>query len=93
MVATYAKKIVHNMICVTCVHSVAIINMFFAGQVSGLGKNFNIVMLSDTMNMINVKLCMVVVLIELYPFIPLSVTLIAFQGHSCFKQCKIFLSS
>ena len=32
--------------------------------------------------MINVQLCVMVVLIELYPFIPLSVTLIAFQGPS-----------
>ena len=31
---------------------------------------------------INVKLCMMVVLIELYPFTPLSVTLIVFQGRS-----------
>ena len=29
------------------------------------GKNFNIMIFSDTMNMINVKLCMMVVLIEL----------------------------
>ena len=32
--------------------------------------------------MINVKLCMMVVLIELYPFIALSVSLVVFQGHS-----------
>ena len=31
--------------------------------------------------MVNVKLYMVVVLTELYPFIPLSVTVIVFQGH------------
>ena len=49
------------------------------------GKNFNIVIISDTMNMINVKLCMMVVLSELYPFIPLSVTLIVFEGHSNVK--------
>ena len=30
---------------------------------------------SDIINMINVKLCMMVVLIELYPFIPLSLNL------------------
>ena len=39
--------------------------------------------------MINVKLCMMVVLIELYPLIPLSVTLIAFQGHSSVKKVKL----
>ena len=32
--------------------------------------------------MINVKLCMMVVLIELYLFISFSMTLIVFQGHS-----------
>ena len=32
------------------------------------------------------QLCMMVVLIELYPFIPLSVTLIVFGGHSSVKQ-------
>ena len=41
---------------------------------------------SDDMNMINVTVCMMVILIELYPFIPLSVTLIVFQGHSTVKQ-------
>ena len=39
--------------------------------------------------MINVKLCMMTVLIEFYPFIPLSVALIAFQGHSSVKQSKL----
>ena len=57
-----------------------------AGQLTICGKNFNFVIFSDTINMINVKLCMMVVLIELYPFIPLSVTLIVFQGHSNVKQ-------
>ena len=41
------------------------------------------------MNMISVKLCMVAVLIELYPSIPLSLTLIVFQGHSSAKQFKL----
>ena len=49
------------------------------------GKNFYIAIFSDTINLINVKLYMMVVLIELYPSIPLSVTLIIFQGHSNFK--------
>ena len=35
----------------------------------------NDVIFLDTINMINVKLCMMVVLIELYPFIPILVTL------------------
>ena len=42
------------------------------------GKNFNVAIFSDTINMINVKSCMMVVLLELYTFIPLSVTLIVF---------------
>ena len=51
----------------------------------------NVVTFSDTISMINVKLCMAVVLTELYPFIPLSlslvsVTLIIFQGCSVVKQ-------
>ena len=35
--------------------------------------------------MIHVNPYVMVVLIELYPFIPLSVTLIVFQGHSSLK--------
>ena len=60
--------------------------MVLIGEVSGLVKNFNIGIYSDTMNMINIKLCKMVVLTELYPLIPLSVTLIVFQGHSGVKQ-------
>ena len=37
-------------------------------------KNFNIAIFSDTINVINVKLCMMVLLIVPYLFIPLSVT-------------------
>ena len=49
------------------------------------GKNFNIAIFSDAGNMVNVKLCMIVLLIELYLFIPLSVTLSVFH-HSSIKQ-------
>ena len=66
------------MICVTGVYLREIINIFFVGQVSGLVKNINIGIYSDTINMINVKLCMMVPLIELYLFMPLSVTLTIF---------------
>ena len=41
---------------------------------------------SDTINVINVRLCMVVLFIELYLFIPLWVALTIFQGHSNVKQ-------
>ena len=57
-----------------------------AGQVSVYGKHFNVEIFSDTMNMINNKLCTMVVLIKLLPFMPLSVTLTVFQGHSFVKQ-------
>ena len=64
------------------VYSREIINMLLVGQVSGLVENFNIGIFSDTINMINVKLCFMVLLIELYLFIPLSMTLTIFQDHS-----------
>ena len=62
-----------------------IINMFFISQVSGLAQNFDMGIYSHTVNVINVKLCMMVLLLELYLFIPLSVTLTIFQGHSNVK--------
>ena len=57
-----------------------------AGRLSICGKTFNVVLFLDTINMMNVKLCMMLVLIELYPVIPLSMTLIVFQGHRSVKQ-------
>ena len=42
------------------------------------GKDFNITIFLDTINVINVKLCMVVLHTELYLFIPLLVTLTIF---------------
>ena len=39
-----------------------------AGQVSVCGKDFNVAIFSDTVNVINVKLCMIAALIGLYPF-------------------------
>ena len=62
------------------------ISMSFVGQVSGLVESLNTGIYSDT---INVKFCMIVLLIELYLFIPLSVALTIFQGHSN----VVFLSS
>ena len=60
--------------------------MFWVDQVSVLVKNFNIGIFSDTINVINVKLCMMVLHTELYLFITLSVTLTLFQGHKDVKQ-------
>ena len=67
-------------LCDAGVYSREIINMFFVGQVFRLG------IYSDTINMVNVKLCMMVQLIELYLFIPLSVTLTVYKGHSNVEQ-------
>ena len=48
--------------------------MSFVGQVSELDENFDIGIYSDTIYVINVKLCMMVLLIELYLFIPLPLS-------------------
>ena len=61
MVAAYIKQIMHNMICVTGMYSREIV-----GYVSGLVKNLNIGVCSDTIYVINVWICMMVLLIELY---------------------------
>ena len=45
-------------------------------------KNFNIAIFSDTVNVTKVKLCMMVVIIELCTFIRLSVTFI----HYCISR-------
>ena len=45
-------------------------------------ENFNIGIFSDTLNGINVKLCMIVLLIELYLFVPLSVPYFKVKGVS-----------
>ena len=83
MVAKYFKKIMHNMMFVTGVYLREIINLFLV-EYLGLWKNLGI--FSDTINVINRKLCMVVLLIELYLFIPLSVTRTVFQGHNIIEQ-------
>ena len=49
--------------------------MFFASQLSGLVENFNTGIFSEKINVINVKLCMMVLHIELYLFITLLVIL------------------
>ena len=67
------------------VYSKEIIGMFLVGQASGLVGNFDIRIFSDTITVLNVKLCMVVLLIELYLFIQLSVIWTIFQGHSNVK--------
>ena len=49
-------------------------------------KPLNVAVFLDSLNVINVKLKMMVQLIERCPFIPLSVTFIIFQGHSSVKE-------
>ena len=48
------------------------------GRVSERIRNLNIAVFSDTLNVINVKPCMMVLFIELYPLIPLSAALSIF---------------
>ena len=62
-------------------------------QVSISGKN--VAIFSDTINLMNAKFCVMVVLTERYSFIPLLVTLSVFQGHSSVKYfyLKILCSS
>ena len=73
--------------CVTDVYSREIINMFLVGQVSGLVENLNIRIFLHAINVINLKLCVMVLLIELYLFIPPSVTLNVFQVSRA-QQCQ-----
>ena len=56
-------------LCDSGVYPVVIINMLFVSQVSLHVKNFNIWVYLCTINVMNVKLCMMVLLIELYMFI------------------------
>ena len=46
------------------------------------GKNFNVQIFSDNINVINVKLCMMVLLTEIDLLILLAVNVTIFQGHS-----------
>ena len=61
-----------------------IISVRPASRLSVCGKNFNVAVFSYTINVINV--IVMVALIELYPCIPLWVTLATFQGHISVKE-------
>ena len=69
--------------------------MFLVGQVSGLVENFNVGLASDTINMIKVKLCMVVLLTELLPvhitFIDLDHISRSQQCHTVYTENVLFL--
>ena len=56
---------------------------------SGLVENFIIVIYSDIIYVINVELCMMVLLVELYLFIPLSMTSTTFQGQGNVEQFSL----
>ena len=71
--------------------------IFLVAQVSLLVKNFNVGIYSYAKNVINLKLRIMVLLIELYMYIILAVTMTIFQGHSnvrhlCFYPVKWKLS-
>ena len=63
--------------------------MLLVDEVSGLVENFDIGIFSGTINVLNVKLCVMVLHIEVYLFSTLSVTLTLFQGHSIVKQFQL----
>ena len=68
--------------------------MIFGGSTIRPGpKTFNIVIFSDTINVINVKFCMMMLLTEFYLFMPLSVTLTVTECHSSVKQFENVMCS
>ena len=52
-------------LCDSGVHSIERIKMFLVGNVSGLVQKVNLGIFLDTINVMNVKLCMMVLFIEL----------------------------
>ena len=71
MATTYIKMIVHNILCMTLVGLWEIVDKFLVGQVSTHFKNITIAIFLDTVNVINVKLCMMIPHIGRYLFIAL----------------------
>ena len=63
MVATYMKKIMYGMNFAAGVCSREIIYMFLVNHVSGCVNNFKTGIFSDTINVIDFKLCMMVLFI------------------------------
>ena len=57
-----------------------------------MGENFNVGIFLDTIDVINVNLCMMVLLIELYLLILPSVTLTVVQGYRHVKQLEVLCS-
>ena len=78
------------MICVTlvCIQE-RNLTCFSSVKCLGLSNTLTVGFYSDTKTVINVKLCIMVILTELYLFTPLLVTLTIFQGHSSGKQFQL----
>ena len=89
MVLTCIIKITHNILSVTDVYLKEIINLFLVSWVIGILKNLNAAIFLDIINVINVNHQIMVLLTELYLFIPLSVTMTIFQDHSSVKQFEL----
>ena len=86
MVAAYMKKgHAQYDLCNLGLYSKTI-NMVWVSPVLGLVEKVNVGIFLDAIGVINVKVCKMVLLIELYLFIPLSVTMTLFQGHRNVKQ-------
>ena len=77
----------HNMICDWCIQG-RLLTCFWLAKFRFV-KNLTFGIFSGTVNVINVKLCMMVLLIECYRCIPLSVTLTIIQGHSNVEHFKL----
>ena len=75
--------------------SVLCLMMGTVGQVLGLVKTFNIAIFLLTLNATNVKLklCKTVELIELYPFVPLSVSDLDCISRSQLHQTVVKIGS
>ena len=73
MVATYIKKDhAQYDLCDSGLYSREMIDVFFVCLVSGLVESFNFGIYSGKINVINVKISVMLLLIELDLFIPLS---------------------
>ena len=83
---THSEDHAHYKLCDSVVCSREIIYMFLVSQASGLVENFNTEIFSDTINIINVKLCIMVLHNELCLIIALSMAMTLFHSHRSVKQ-------
>ena len=87
MVATYIKKIMRNMNCATlvCFQLGRQFTCLCSVRCLRLSKRLTLIF-PETIHVMNIKLCMVVLHTELYLFITLSVILTLFEGHTSVKE-------